>query len=124
MRRVSKEKPELDTYQQRDRFNKKHSIYTWLYGGFVGTSIINSFVLIVKVTPEVINKAFESGSHSVLTLGNNALALCLAVEGVTAAVSGKKSSTYGKRTAELDGAIASHELETTALPEQPTSDGI
>src|SRR5665213_2472412 len=122
MKKVPEEIVEENPYSQRARFNRKHTIYTRVYGLSVGAVVINTFVMIVRVTPEVIDKALNSDSHSLFTAGNNTLAIGLAVEAVTAAISGKVSSAYGKSVAELDGAIASHHLDTGIKPEQPSTE--
>jgi len=122
MRKERQEILEENPYNQRTRFNQKHNIYTRVCGLSVGAAVINVFVMIVKITPEEINKAITNGSHSLFTAGNNSLAIGLAAEAVTALISGKTSSTYGKSVAEIDGAIASHQLSINIEPENPGTD--
>jgi hypothetical protein len=121
-REIIKMNTEEDIYLQRDRFNSKHNLYLWLLGGSSGVSILDAVVLTEKVIPASIAKAFAGESHTVFTNLNNALAIGLAIEGIVAIVSSKKSSTYGRKAAQLDGAIASHELELVRESDQPSND--
>ena len=125
MSKKSKESSDNSPYSKRYRFSRKNTIYTRAHGASVGAAILDTVVMILKIGPQIIDKAISNESKSLFTAGNNTLTIALGVFGIAAAITNKRSSFYSERTAAIEGEIAAHELnqqEVTPESKQPDTE--